>query len=135
MQVNKYRDEFYDYVASEIKGIDWESWHDDQVISNEERDAMISIIHFIELSLLLKDGKINNLDLLAAINEENYDEIDECISPIFYELKNDKEFANEFEINTDILPADLTWISMLMVTSYKDKLAEMTPNLTNMKTH
>lgn len=99
-----YRVEVYNCVTSELMKIEC----DGNVLSSDESLAVLSILNFISIALLLvKDGKVNNLSILELMDNENYEGVEAALDSALNELKDDAEFADEYNIDVNLLPESL----------------------------
>jgi hypothetical protein len=122
MQMKDYRIEVLEYIEAEVMGADYNGDN----MNDEELDGFNSTLNFIAVALIIKDGKINNLGALSAIKEVDYRKLGVYADNLYSELKNDRQFASEYEINFDALPAP-SLITAIIASGFHENAIDMTP--------
>jgi hypothetical protein len=112
MQVKDYRNEVYNCVTSELMKIEY----DGNVLSSDESLAVLSILNFISIALLLiKDMEVNNIGILDLMNRDDYEGVEAALDSVLNELKSDAEFADEYNIDVNLLPESLESLAEIAI--------------------
>jgi len=107
-----YRNEVYNCVTSELMKIEY----DGNVLSSDESLAVLSILNFISIALLLvRDMEVNNIGILDLMDRDDYEGVEAALDSVLNELKSDAEFADEYNIDVNLLPDRLEHLAEIAI--------------------
>jgi hypothetical protein len=115
-----------DLIVNHLMGMD--VYDEVQNLNEHHQNVFNSTINFATISLLLKDSKINNLNMLDAMKAYDTAELFNHLCYTFEEFKQDPQFAAENNIDIYVLEHPDA-IASYLLDAFFPNLDELTPEI------